>query len=269
MASTAIKIPGSLHSNQFTSVPFFFKLTFGFTSKWKEILRTDIPDSVSYLLPPPAQGINTTTQTQNSNEMQFWQLSTGDKGKVSGIQNVIYTIQNSLPEWAPFSSRDSNLSLYGGKYIPKDLSRIQYKGSKKRGYQFGFELWTYNDTDAEDMRKFNRTMHAAAMTHTSSNTTYPFRIPPLFKFDIVDASLSSNVSGDIITNNYFVDPQPCTLVAFNSSPLTETPVVGKDKKSGRMIVHMTLLEIEPTAWRGSFIDGNVVPQFSADTCTPI
>jgi len=266
--TSVTRIPPSLGSNQATSVPFFFQLTFGLTQKWKEQLRSDIGSdggTVTYILPPPKQGINTSTQTQNANEMQFWQLNYTDAGRVGGVSQIMYAVQNAVTKWAGGNGDEDLLAMSGGKYLQQDLSRIQFKGSKKRGYQFGFELWAYTDQDTEKIRDFNRVMHAATMTQ-ATNGPWPFRVPPLFRFSIVTQASGGPASVDI-TNNYFVDPQPCTLVAFNSTTLTETPVIDNNNRSGRILVNMTFLEIEPTAWSGNLDpSGKVVQQHNSNLC---
>lgn len=264
MTVAAERIPFNLNKNQSMAVPLFLRLGLGYgrNGKWMEVVRSRVDVQKSYLLPPP-KGIHISTQTNNSNEVQFWQLSLSQAAQVAG-SNIVYTAASSLTNF--FKDKDEQndqLSVGGGLYLPADLTRIQFRGSRKRGYQFGFELWAMNAQDATSIKNFVRTMHAATMTQVvEQGRPYPFKVPPFVVFDIVGSDGETNY-----TNEYFVDPQPCTIVALNTTTLHPDPIVNANNKSGRMVVNMTLLEVEPTAWEGPIgPDGKVVQQWQRNTC---
>lgn len=263
MTTAAERIPSNLNKNQSMAVPLFLRLGLGYgqNGKWMEVNRSRVNVQRSYLLPPP-KGIHISTQTNNTNEVQFWQLSLSQAAQVAG-SNIVYTAASSMNPFTDKDEKNDQLSVGGGIYLPPDLTRIQFRGSRKRGYQFGFELWAQTSQDAESIRKFVRTMHAATMTQVNEGgNPYPFKVPPFVIFDIVGSDGETKY-----TENYFVDPQPCTIVALNTTTLHPDPVVNTFNKSGRMVVNMTLLEVEPTAWEGTIgPDGKVVQQWERNTC---
>lgn len=279
MPLSASSIPPSLNNgNPATAVPLYFKLDIGTTPRWKEIALEDITNVYSFLLPPPKSGLNYATVSYNQNDVNLWQTGIMDSIKSSATYQLIFgsgkeTVSNFFgqkDEKIAEMKEDISSVLAGGGGVPKDLTRIQYRGNSKRAYQFGFDLIAYTEADAVAIKDFIRIVNAASLTRLNyteeTRSTYPFYIPGFFTFSILNAG--GGAPGQVptdITKNFFLDPKPCHMTSVTVNTLQDYGILTSDNVSGRYYLTINLSEIEPIAWSGPWNTGDVVMQFEVQS----
>lgn len=258
-APQGTRVPPSLNKYPATAVPLFLALTKRETyeiEKWRRIKNSEV-NGKTFILPAPKSGMAHGTHSSNLDEATFWQTNSfGDKARMV-FGDTIYMGIGNLLGTVTFS--DSGVleeynNITGGSSTPKDLTAIQYKGMKKRAYSFSFELFAYDQDDFLAISNFIHEMHAASMPKKFGSK---MRTPAAFRFRVL------NASGTDVTNNFFLQPKPCTMMAFNSTGLDYLSVSSDGKYPARVGVNMVLGEIEPVVYVGSAPNGQVLSVFEA------
>jgi hypothetical protein len=247
------RIPGSLGKLSTTATPLYLQLFRKETSvlkKWRNITNADVIDGDSYILPPPKIGMGLGTHSENMDEVQFWQVSSvGDKARMILGDTVFYGVSRVIEGFQQSASGLANYEyLIGKSSIPKDLTALQFKGTRKRAYNFSFELFAAQQTDYFDIAQWVRTMHIASMIKSEGGgDSLTLYTPSVFTFSIHAGSENGNVGGDV-TNNWFFSPKPCMMIGFNSSAVDYQAIDGTYSTPARVAVNMILAEIEPVVF---------------------
>ena len=140
MAVNAIKVPPSLGSYPATSSPLYLTLTYVTTQslgKWRKV--NSFAPTGAFLLPPPKVGLGTSTQTNVSDDVSVWSanLPIGQAARILTGDTLYYGLGKG-GDWLGGDGADFDY-VVGGGAVPKDLSALQYKGNKKRAYNFSFK----------------------------------------------------------------------------------------------------------------------------------
>jgi len=256
----AFVVPPSLNQYPETYTPLYLVLTQASTSslgKWRGVKNEDINGN-SFMLPAPKVGLGIGTHSVNLDEAKFWQTSSvGDKARMIFGDTLYYAV--SSQGGVPFAT---NTGLYpiisGGPNIPKDLSALQYRGMKKRAYSFSLELFAFTNQDFSVIQQFCKSMHAASMPTIDGNGNLV--APSIWKIQIFNSS-----DGEV-TNNWLFEPQPCSMLAFNSSALDYISIDSGYQYPARVGINMVMAEIEPVLWTGGVVA--TVPELFPPAGTP-
>lgn len=242
MAANIVKVPPSLGNYPATSSPLYLTLTYAGTQnlgKWRKV-ENFAPDG-AFLLPPPKVGLGTSTQSNVSDDVSQWNASLplGERVRMLTSDTAFYALGKASEL---FGSGGADYDyVAGGGAVPPDLSSLQFKGMKKRAYNFSFQLFAYDQGDAEAIADFVETMHALCLPagvqfQSNSGVKKMVFAPAIFRPIITD--LAGN-----IPKGWLVEPQPCTMLTFNTSggqyasQFLGNPAV--------ITVNMLMAEIEP------------------------
>ena len=251
------KVPGSLGDTPFTAVPMYLQLYVLPTNtlnsgdgQWREIKISDFDSASSYILPPPKIGMGQGTHSENMDDVQFWQVSSvGDKARMILGDTIFYGVSKALGYFGMNGYAEANYDyMVGGSRIPPDLSAMQYKGMRKRAYNFSFELFAYTQADHQIINDFCTNMHKSCMpqakvTSPGGISTKTIYTPSVFWFKILRDD--NGAYSTAITNSFFVDPKPCTMIGFNSSAVDYMAIDSTYNRPSRIAINMIMSEIEP------------------------
>lgn len=253
----ATRVPNSLGNYPATATPMYLQLFYKETrdidpnngGKWREIKLAEVKGNESFILPPPKIGMGLGTHSENMDEVEFWQVSSvGDKARMILGDTIFYGVSKALNAFGVNGFANYNY-IFGKSQIPADLSAMQFKGTRKRAYNFSFELFAYQDNDHQRIQSFCNTMHKACMVKGRTRTgagggdEIVLNTPAVFAFSI-HAANGQNLGSDI-TNNFFLDPKPCMMIGFNSSAVDYMAVDSTYSFPSRIAINMILAEIEP------------------------
>jgi hypothetical protein len=98
-------------------------------------------------------------------------------------------------------------------------------------------LFAFEPGDFSTIAQFCRNMHSHAMPLVLANGT--MSTPSVFKIQII------NDNGSDVTNDWLFQPQPCSLMAFNSTALDYVSIDSSYSSPARVGINMVLAEIEP------------------------
>lgn len=238
MASTLV--PPSLTKHPATSSPIYLSLRYAQTKdidggRWREVIS--VPGDNSFLLPPPKFGLGMATQSVALDEVSMWsaQVPLADRARMIVGDTAYYAVASAASHFG-FGGADYDY-IVGGAALPKDLSAMQYKGMKKRAYNFSFQLFAYDPGDSNAIANFVETMHSLCMPTISSESTRTLvYAPALFQPRIVDSNMNE-VPG------WLYQPKPCVMMTFNSSAGQYASV--ENGRPAVMTISMLLAEIEP------------------------
>jgi len=269
---SAIRVPDTLGKTPFTATPMYLQLYVretkdldaGNGGKWREIKTSEVESGISYILPAPKIGMGLGTHSENMDEVEFWQVSSvGDKARMILGDTIFYGVSKVVEGFAGSQGLANYNYIFGKSQIPKDLSALQFKGNRKRAYNFSFELFAYEQNDHVDIRDFCNSMHKACMVKGRSQTSsggvdeIVLNTPAVFSFKIHSGNAEGAV-GNEITNNFFLSPKPCMMIGFNSSAVDYMAINSSYEYPSRVAINMILAEIEPVVVDQS---GNVVSMF--------
>lgn len=255
------RVPLSLGNYPATATPLYLSLTAAETKAmktWRNITPGMVYGNASqtYFLPPPKIGMGLGTHSESMDEVEFWQTSSvGDKARMILGDVIFYGVSKVFDGFLDSTTNLANYNYMLGKdKTPRDLSALQYKGMRKRAYNFSFELFAYKNDDFDAITNFTKSMHAFCMPKGDySNTMYT---PAVFMFNILQGSGNGNIGSDV-TNNWFFSPKPCMMIGFNSSAVDYMSINGSYTSPARVAVNMLLAEIEPVV----LVDGVVKSVF--------
>lgn len=242
MSDSVIKVPSSLGSFAQTSAPIYLALK---CAKTSQLLRTrDIEtldeNTITYLLPPPKQGLGQSTQNAALDEVNMWtnSMSSGDKFRAVMGDTVQYGVGKLIEMAAPSTSVDY---LAGGARVPKDITALSFKGIRKRTYSFSIQLFAYTADDVNSITNFVTNMHLLTLPEAlvEEGGAQTYFAPAIFQPSIVLFDGTTQVDG------WLVQPKPCFMLTFNTSGGQFASVGDATGKPGVITVNMLMAEIEP------------------------
>lgn len=262
------RVPLSLGKYPATATPLYLSLTAAETKAmktWRNITPGMVysNSSETYILPPPKIGMGLGTHSESMDEVEFWQTSSvGDKARMILGDVIFYGVSKVIGDFVDGAQNYANYQyMFGKSTLPRDLSALQYKGMRKRAYNFSFELFAYKNDDFEAIVDFTKSMHSFCMPKGDYNNT--MYTPAVFMFNILQGGGDGNIGNDV-TNNWFFSPKPCTMIGFNSSAVDYMAINGSYSSPARVAVNMLLAEIEPVV----LVDGAVKSIFEIATNPP-
>lgn len=250
--ASVIRIPPSLGNYPATATPIYLSITAAETrtiKKWRNITPSDVYSNanVTYILPPPKIGLGLGTHSESMDDVQFWQTSSvGDKARMILGDTIFYGVSKAITGFTENEYADYDYMI-GGSKLSKDLSALQYRGMRKRAYNFSFELFAFTNDDFQSIVGFMNYMHKLSMPKAFQKTLYT---PAVFIFSILQGNENGTI-GASITNNWFFSPKPCTMIGFNTSAVDYIPISGSYSAPARVAVNMLLAEIEPVVHTGT------------------
>lgn len=235
----AIWVPPSLGQFPATSAPIYLSLRYQRTvetQKWRKVVN--VAGGNEFILPPPKFGLGMGTQAVSLDEVSMWSANVpwSDRARMILGDTAYYAI-GAAKDALGMEGADYDY-ITGGASVPKELSALQYKGMKKRAYNFSFQLFAYDSNDTNAITNFVTTMHTLCMPVIGTNgigTRVPFA-PAIFQPRIVDASMSEQPG-------WLLSPQPCTMLTFNSS--AGQYASAENGKPAIITISMVMAEIEP------------------------
>ena len=242
--STFQLIPTSLGQYPATATPLYLELRYQLTretKQWRNIVEVD--GSEGFILPAPKTGLGMATQSVALDEVGFWQTSgLGDKARMVLGDTIYYGVQEMANR---VIGGEDKTYISGGGIVPNNLSALQYKGMKKRAYNFSFQLYAYDADDMTSIIDFVTGMHALSMPWGGSDGGAKLYAPAVFQPRILKADMSTEAIG------WLLNPKPCTMLTFNSSG----GQYAVQENGGPAVVtcSMLLAEIEPVLWNGGVI----------------
>lgn len=234
----AIPVPPSLGKYPATSSPLYLSLRYALPSelgKWRNI--DSIPGEQGYLLPPPKFGLGMATQAVALDEVSMWSanIPLADKARMVVGDTAYYAVASAAAKFGLGDGADYDY-ITGGASVPKELSALQYKGLKKRAYNFSFQLFAYDAGDSLAISNFVENMHSLCMPRINqSEGSTKVSAPAIFQPRIVDENMNE-------VNAWLFQPMPCTMLTFNSSGGQYASA--ENGKPAVMTISMIMAEIE-------------------------
>lgn len=239
--SNLIKIPTSLGDVPATSTPLYLELKYELTKntkKWRRI--KSLTGSSGFILPAPKTGLGMATQSVTLDEVGFWQTSSlGDKARMVLGDTIYYGVQEIANR---VIGGEDKTYIGGGGIIPNNLSALQYKGMKKRAYNFSFQLFAYDYLDLTSITNFVTAMHSFSMPMAGVGDGGQAKLyaPAVFQPRILGPDMTSEATG------WLLEPKPCTILTFNSS--AGQYAIQENGRPAVITCSMLLAEIEPVVW---------------------
>lgn len=239
-----VSVPRSLGQKPATSAPIYLSLRYQVNNAGSRYRKLGtVSGGNGYRLPPPKTGLGMASQNSTLDDMSVYTIpSVSDFARSIAGDSLFYGISSALGQEDAANQVDY---VAGGAGIPKNITFTQYKGMKKRVYQFGIQLFAYDASDANDIAEFVRTMHALSAPRVSVSGGDPkLYAPAIFQPRIVTAA-----GGE--AEGFLIDPKPCVLLSFTSSAGKYTSVI--NGRPGIMSISIALAEIEPVVSEGTTI----------------
>jgi hypothetical protein len=244
------KIPPSLNTTPFTKTPFYLYLYGADTAaanKWRGWTRQQVISSGrTWVLPLPDRNFGAKTELKATDEESTVSYPSAFGAGVGMSKQLVNSVAGAIPFVGSLVSEGYEKLMghgMGGAGVPLDFTAMTVYGTKKRTFMFIFDLYALNSTDSFAIADFCREIHGLSMVRPGMRY---LETPYVWTVEIV------NDQGEKVTKNWLPDPGACAMTSFSHTP-SSFMYTHEGKAPGRAVVSMTMTEIEPMAYNGSFL----------------
>lgn len=244
----AITIPPSLNKTNFTKTPFLLYLYGANTvayNKWRGWTRQEVMSKgTAYVLPLPERSLGANTEIKAVDEESVARYPSTIGMLMGGTQKLL-NAASAISTTAAVASGGLEMLRghgMGGAGVPLDFTAMTVYGNRKRSFRFIIDLYGLDSSDSKAIASFCRQVHGQSMVKPGASY---LGTPYVWTVAVCTAA------GDDVTENWLPDPGACVMMSISHTP--GNFITTHDGESpGRSIITMTMTEIEPMSYNGSF-----------------